>query len=102
MERSLHQKPSADLDTPEAQQSLRIMITDAGSTVMRLHGLLRQALPLLENQESVPPSYRQKVAATIRAELECSEEEQEGFFDTDAIEESSGYEPGCLMDEEPW
>ena len=90
-----------ELETLEEQQPLPIVITTAGSNIVRLHGLLRQVLPLLENGESVPDAYRAKVIADVRAELECCEEE-EPFPITDSPSETDDYEPGCLLEEEPW
>lgn len=54
----------------EDEEPMEIVVTEAGSITASLYALLRQALPVLENPESVHTSYRQNLVDAIRMELD--------------------------------
>lgn len=64
-----------------------------------LHGLLRQALPVLEKAEEFPLSYRQEMAKKCRKALEPAKEGRE-IPNTEAGSEEDNYEPGSLLEVE--
>ncbi len=64
-----------DAPDGEGDEPLEIVVTNAGNITTRLYTLLRKAVPILEDPESVPAPFRQTIADAIRIELDESEED---------------------------
>ena len=98
MTMTIPRSTGSELERPDAKQPLAITVTDGGTLVVQMQGLLRQITPVLEQPDSVPDCYRQELAERVKALLQGIPEERQSREDD--------YEPGCWLEEmemeEPW
>ena len=90
----------------EPDRPLSIVVTDAGSEILRLRSLAKEAIPMLLRPETHSLSQRSRIAEGFKDVLEgeCSGSEEEGDFADFTDKDGTDYEPEECSDwpEKEW
>ena len=93
----------------EPDRPLSIVVTDAGSEILKMRSLAREAIPMLLRPETHSLSQRSRIAEGFKEILEgeCSgsdEGDNESEFAEFLDEDNGDYEPGEVLDwlEKEW
>ena len=90
----------------EPDRPLSIVVTEAGSEVLKLRSLAKEAIPMLLRPETHSLSQRSRIAEGFKQVLEdeCSGSKEESGFADATDEEGADYEPeeACYWPQQEW